>query len=193
MKFLFASFVSVLMLASVPDSRILAQASKTQPKVTTKASNGQMTMRIADEVRHRLIMLPYYGVFDWLECEIKTDNTAVLRGEVTRPSTKSDAEAEVRRIEGITKVSNEIEVLPASPSDDNIRLAAYRSIFKYEGPLFRYAIQSVPPIHIIVNNGRITLKGTVDDATDSQLAYTAANGVSGVFEVRNELSITRKG
>src|SRR5262249_2863496 len=148
-----------------------AQAVKAQPKVTTKPASGQMTMMIADEIRHRLVMLPYYGVFDWLECEIQPDNSAVLRGQVTRPSTKSDAEAELRKIEGIPKITNQIEVLPISPNDDQIRLAVYRSIFKYEGPMFRYAIQAVPPIHIIVNNGRVTLKGTVDSYEDSQLAY----------------------
>jgi len=190
MKFLFASFVSVMLLVSTSTSVTHAQASKAQPKVTTKPAGGQMSMMIADEVRHRLIMLPYYGVFDWLECEIKPDNSAVLRGQVTRPSTKSDAEAELRRIEGIPKVTNQIEVLPVSPSDDQIRLAVYSSIFKYEGPLFRYAIQSVPPIHIIVNNGRVTLKGNVDNAGDSQIAYMAANGISGVFEVNNELAVS---
>jgi hyperosmotically inducible protein len=195
MKFLFASFVAVLLWAATPDSAIYGQAnqSQAQPKVTTKSANGQMTMMIADEVRHRLVMLPYYGVFDWLECEIKPDNSAVLRGEVTRPSTKSDAEAELRKIEGVTKVTNQIEVLPVSTSDDQIRLAVYRSIFKYEGPMFRYALQSVPPIHIIVNNGRVTLKGIVDNDGDRQLAYTAANNVSGVFEVKNELTVRPQG
>jgi len=193
MKFLLASFVAILLLVSAPDSAMHAQAVKDQPKVvTTKPASGQMTMMIADEIRHRLVMLPYYGVFDWLECEIKPDNSAVLRGQVTRPSTKSDAEAELRKIEGIPKITNQIEVLPISPNDDQIRLAVYRSIFKYEGPMFRYAIQAVPPIHIIVNNGRVTLKGTVDSYEDSQLAFMAANGVSGVFEVKNELNVSKK-
>src|SRR5215813_2223923 len=131
MKFLLASFVAILLLVSAPDSAIHAQAVKAQPKVTAKPASGQMTMMIADEIRHRLIMLPYYGVFDWLECEIKPDNSAVLRGQVTRPSTKSDAESELRKIEGIPKITNQIEVLPVSPNDDRIRLAVYRSIFKY--------------------------------------------------------------
>src|SRR6185295_781209 len=147
---------------------------------------------IADEVRHQLLMLPYYGVFDWLECEIKPDRSAVLRGEVTRPTVKSDAEAALRKIEGIPRIDNQIEVLPISSTDDQIRLAVYRSIFKYEGPLFRYAIQSTIPIHIVVNNGHVTLKGTVDSAADSQIAFTAANGISGVFEVKNELKVANK-
>jgi hyperosmotically inducible protein len=153
------------------------------------SSSGQMTMMISDEVRHRLLMIPYYGVFDWLECEIRPDRVAVLRGEVTSPAVKSDAEAAIKKIEGIPRVDDQIEVLPVSTGDDKIRIAVYRAIFRYEGPLFRYAIQASAPIHIIVNNGRVILKGNVDNAADSQLAFMAANGVSGVFEVKNELKV----
>jgi len=145
--------------------------------------------RLVREVRHELVMLPYYGVFDNLAYRVD-GSTVTLMGQVTRPTLKSSAENVVKDIEGVTKVVNNIEVLPVSPSDDQIRLAVYRSIFKYEGPLFRYAIQSVPPIHIIVNNGRVTLKGNVDNAGDSQIAYMAANGISGVFEVNNELAVS---
>lgn len=155
----------------------------------SRNSSGQMSMLIVDEVRHQLRMLPYYGVFDWLECEMNAGNTAILRGQVTRPTIKSDAEATLRKIEGIRNIDNQIEVLPISPGDDQIRIAVYRSIFRYDGPLFRYAIQGTLPIHIIVNNGRVTLKGVVDSASDSQLAYMAANGISGVFEVKNELNV----
>jgi hypothetical protein len=157
------------------------------------SGNGQMTMMISDEVRHRLLMIPYYGAFDWLECEIRPDKTAVLRGEVTNPTVKSDAEAALKKIEGIPRVDDQIEVLPVSSSDDRIRIAVYRSIFRYEGPLFRYAIQSTSPIHIIVKNGRVTLKGNVDSAADSQIAFMSANGISGVFEVKNELKVGQKG
>ena len=155
------------------------------------ANDGQMTMMISDEIRHRLVMLPYYGVFDWLECEIRPDKSAVLRGEVTNPTLKSDAEATLNKIEGIPHVDDQIEVLPVSSGDDRIRIAVYRSIFRYEGPLFRYAIQSSTPIHIIVKNGRVTLKGNVDSEADSQIAFMSANGISGVFEVKNELRARR--
>jgi hypothetical protein len=151
------------------------------------SSDGQMTMMISDEIRHRLLMLPYYGVFDWLECEIRPDKSAVLRGEVTNPTLKADAESALKRIEGIPRVDDQIEVLPVSSGDDRIRIAVYRSIFRYEGPLFRYAIQSSTPIHIIVKNGRVTLKGNVDSEADSQIAFMSANGISGVLEVKNEL------
>lgn len=143
--------------------------------------------RITKEVRHELVTLPYYGVFDWLQFEIRPDNTIVLKGQVVRPSTKSDAEARVKEIDGVSKVVNEIETLPLSPSDDRIRLALYRSLYSSDSPLFRYATQSVPSIHIIVANGRATLKGVVDSKSDADMAVLRAKGVSGVFEVKSEL------
>src|SRR5437870_2906754 len=150
---------------------------------------GHTTALIADEVRHQLVTLPYYNVFDWLEAEVLPDDTVVLRGQVTRPTTKSDAEARVRSLESVAKVVNEIEVLPASPSDDQIRLAMYHAIFRYNSPLFQYSIRAVAPVHIIVKNGHVTLKGVVATDMDRQLAYMAANGVPGVFEVKNDLMV----
>ena len=133
--------------------------------------------------------LPFYDVFDWLEGEFRPDGTVVLRGQVVRPTTKSDAAARVRGVEGVEQVVNEIEVLPLSPNDDRLRVALYQAIYNWNSPLFRYATRAVPPIHIIVKNGRATLKGVVANETDSQLAYMAARGVSGVFEVTNQLSV----
>ncbi len=149
-------------------------------------------VRLADEVRHELVMLPYYGVFDWLGGQVLPEGKVLLRGEVVKPTTKSDAEARIRKIEGVRSVVNEIEVLPLSPNDDRLRLEVYRAIFNYTSPLFaRYATQAVPPIHIIVKNGRVTLKGVVANDVDGQLAYTAARGVPGIFEVTNELQVEK--
>jgi hyperosmotically inducible protein len=119
------------------------------------------------------------------------DGTVTLRGQVTRPTTKSDAEYRVKKVEGVNRVVNEIEVLPVSPSDDAIRIAMYRAIFNYDSPLFRYATRAVPPIHIIVKNGHVNLKGFVASEMDKQIAYTAARNVSGVFEVTNELMVDK--
>jgi hyperosmotically inducible periplasmic protein len=141
------------------------------------------------QVRHQLVMLPYYSVFDWLEAEVDADGSVTLTGQVIRPTTKSDAGGRIKRLEGATPVVNNIEVLPLSRNDDDLRLALYRAIYRYNSPLFRYATQSIPPIHIIVKNGRAVLKGFVQNQADSQLAYIAASGVSGVFEVKNELQI----
>jgi hyperosmotically inducible periplasmic protein len=135
------------------------------------------------------VTLPYYGVFDWLTYEVQNDGTVVLRGEVVRPSTKSDAEHRVKDIDGVRGVENQIQVLPNSPSDDRLRLALYRSIYGFNSPLFRYATQSVPSIHIIVNRGRVTLKGVAANKGDAQLAYIRARGVPGSFAVSNELVI----
>ena len=95
--------------------------------------------RVMREIRHELVTLPYYGVFDWLEGEVRPDGTVVLRGEVTRPSTKKEAEARLKSIEGIDRVVNEIDVLPPSPQDDRLRVALYRALFNWDSPLFRYA------------------------------------------------------
>lgn len=166
-------------------------SSTPQLKVATKPDGTRTSSLIADEVRHQLVMMPYYGVFDWLEGEVTPNGTVTLRGAVTQPTTKSDAEARVKKLESVSKVINQIEVLPPSPSDDRIRIAMYRAIFNYDGPLFRYATRAVPPIHIIVNNGRVTLRGFVASDMDKQVAYTYARNVSGVFEVNNELMVDK--
>jgi hyperosmotically inducible periplasmic protein len=148
---------------------------------------GQPQDRITREVRHELVMLPYYGVFDNLAYKVD-GNTVTLFGQVTRPTLKSDAEHAVKGIEGVERVNNQIEVLPLSSMDDRIRIAEYRAIFSQPG-LDRYAMQAVPPIHIIVNNGRVTLEGVVANEADKNLAGVKANGVSGVFAVNNNLRV----
>jgi hyperosmotically inducible protein len=145
------------------------------------------TDRLSREVRHELVMLPYYGVFDNLGYRV--DGGAVtLMGQVTRPTLKSDAENVVKRIEGVERVVNNIEVLPLSPNDDQIRLATYRAIYSFPS-LNRYALSAVPPIHIIVNNGKITLEGVVANEGDKNAAGVQANGVPGAFGVTNNLRV----
>jgi hyperosmotically inducible protein len=143
------------------------------------------------EVRHELVTLPRYDVFDWLEYEVKGDGTVVLRGQVNEPITKSDAEGRIKQLEGVTKVVNEIEVLPLSPNDDRLRRRLYFALFGQNSPLFRYGVRAVPPIHIIVKNGRATLKGVVANESDKNIAYIRARSVPGLFEVRNELTVER--
>ncbi len=141
------------------------------------------------EVRHELVMLPYYSVFDWLQFEVQGDGTVTLSGQVTRPTLKSDAGNVVKDVEGVTKVNNQIEVLPLSPNDDRIRRAVYQNLFNFNSPIFRYGMGAVPSIHIIVKNGNLTLKGVVDNEADKNLANVRANGISGVFSVKNELTV----
>lgn len=143
--------------------------------------------RFVREIRHELVMLPYYGVFDNLA--YKVDGYKVtLVGQVTRPTLKSDAERVVRDIEGVQQVINNIEVLPLSPNDDRIRLAAYRTIYS-QPALNRYALNAIPPIHIIVNNGNITLEGVVANEGDKNIAGIQANSVPGSFKVTNNLRV----
>src|ERR1700719_76152 len=114
--------------------------------------------RIYKEVRHELVMLPFYGVFDNLAYKVDPDGTVTLLGQVSRPVLKSDAENSVKHIEGVEKVVNNIEVLPTSIEDDRIRRATYRAIYGNE-VLSQYQFGAVPPIHLIVKNGHITLEG----------------------------------
>ena len=159
------------------------------PALSASANTPQENPRLVKQVRHELATLPYYGVFDWLEFEMKPDNTVVLRGYVTRPTTKSDAEARVKDIEGVKDVINEIQVLPVSPNDDRLRIALYRQLYNWDSPLFRYATQAIPSIHIIVDGGRAILKGVVNSKADAQLAYMRARSVPGLFDVKNELVV----
>src|SRR6266571_1172523 len=139
--------------------------------------------RLVKEVRHELVMLPYYNVFDNLA--FKVDGaTVTLLGQVTRPTLKADAERVVKSIEGVEKVVNNIEVLPVSPNDERIRIAAYRAIYG-QPALQRYSLQAVPPIHIIVNKGNLTLEGVVASAADKNIAEVQANSVPGVFSVKS--------
>ncbi len=153
----------------------------------TASMGGVGQDRLTREVRHELLMLPYYGVFDNMGYRVD-GGTVTLSGQVTRPTLKSEAENVVKGIEGVTRVDNQIEVLPLSSMDDGIRIATYRSIFGKPG-LDRYAMQAVPPIHIIVANGKVTLEGVVATEGDKNQAGIYANTVSGVFSVTNNLRV----
>jgi len=141
--------------------------------------------RIVREVRHQLLMLPYLDVFDNLAYQVNGYNVTLL-GQVTRPTLRDDAERVVKKIEGVEKVNNKIEVLPVSINDDRLRTQLYRAIYGY-GPLQRYAIVPQKPIRIIVKNGHVTLEGVVDSEMDKNLANIQANSVPGVFSVVNHL------
>ena len=157
------------------------------PKFLVASNQDIQRHDLADKVRHQLVMLPYYGVFDNLAYRVDGD-TVTLYGEVTRPILKSDAEHAVKRIEGVAQVIDNIKVLPVSPFDNRIRRAEYRAIFGYAG-LYRYAMGAIPSIHIIVENGHVTLVGVVGNEMDKNLAGVRANGVPGVFSVTNDLQV----
>jgi len=176
---------SALLLAVMFALTILAGA---QDNRQTGALSQKGYDRIVHEVRHELVMLPFYGVFDNLAYKVDPDGSVTLLGQVARPTLKSDAEKSVKRIEGVEKVVNNIEVLPTSINDDRIRRATYRSIYGND-VLSQYQLRAVPPIHIIVKNGNVTLEGAVARQMDKQIAEVQAKSVSGVFSVTNNLQV----
>jgi hyperosmotically inducible protein len=150
-------------------------------------NSGRSQERITKEVRHELLMLPWFGVFDNIAFKVE-GSTVTLLGQVVRPSLKSDAENAVKHIEGVEKVDNQIEVLPTSPMDDRLRMELYRAIYGYPA-LEKYALGVQKPIRIIVKNGHVALEGVVDSEADKNLAGLRANGVPGIFSVANNLRV----
>jgi hyperosmotically inducible protein len=176
MRITIGSFFVLAMLLS--SSAVSAQQDKNHNDAFVQGTPDES--RIAKEVRHQLLMLPYYGIFDDLAFRVD-GSTVTLLGAVTRPVLKSDAENVVKRVEGVTKVVNNIEVLPLSPMDDQIRRAEFRTI---------YGDPSIgTPVHIIVKNGHVTLEGVVDSDFDKNLINVRANSVPNVFSVTNNLRV----
>src|SRR5437879_5133314 len=172
-KELRALFVAVLLatpIAALPTS-VAAQPQEEKKQ----RSEAKYREKLYKEVRHQLVMLPWYSVFDNLAYQVEGDKVT-LSGQVTRPVLKSDAGAAVKSIEGVASVVNNIEVLPLSPMDDQLRRAVFRAIYGDAG-LSRYSVQAVPSIHIIVKNGNVKLVGVVDKDKDKNLAKLVAIAV----------------
>jgi len=172
------------MLLAAGGALVLSWPLLAQREVSPKAEE-----RIQKEVRHELVMLPFLSVFDNLAYKVDGYQVTLL-GQVVRPSLKSDAENAVKRIEGVEKVVNEIEVLPTSPMDDQLRRQLFRAIYAYPA-LQRYALPTIKPIRIIVKNGHVSLEGVVDRDSDKNLVGLRANGVPGVFSVSNNLTVAK--
>jgi hyperosmotically inducible periplasmic protein len=173
---LFASLLALVTLGTAQD------AQRDQPSAKSQE-------RIIKEVRHELLMLPYFGVFDYIAFKVDGSNVTLL-GQVVRPVLKSDAENAVKHIEGVERVDNQIEVLPPSSMDDGLRIRLFRAIYQYAA-LQKYELGVQKPIRIIVKNGRVTLEGVVDSEADKSLAGLRANGVSGIFSVTNNLQVSK--
>jgi osmotically-inducible protein OsmY len=177
---------------------LLALATTALPAAATPVANGQSQAlsqrgleRIQTEVRHQIVMLPYYGVFDMISYKVSPDGAVTLMGAVRNPTLKSDAANAVKGIEGVARVDNQIKVLPLSPNDDVIRRAEFRAI--YGSPqLSKYSWEAVQSIHIIVENGHVTLVGSVDTEADKNVAEIQAKSVPGVFSVTDDLQVTGK-
>jgi hyperosmotically inducible protein len=147
---------------------------------------------IAKKVRHELVMLPYYGIFDDLAFRID-GSTVTLLGQVVRPTLKDDAGRVVKRVAGVEQVVNNIEVLPLSPMDDQIRRAEFAAIYRDPSISIRYGYRALPSIHIMVKNGHVTLEGVVANQADKNLIGIRANGVANVFSVNNDLQVETEG
>lgn len=206
-KAVFSAIATAGVLLSIP------AFSQEQPEVPT--AQQQALEKMAEQVRKQIVTLSVYGVFDNIYFGIKGGDTVILYGKASRPTLKSSAEKVVKQIQGVKNVDNQIQVLPASPNDDRIRSQVYAAIYRY-GPLQRYTaargrmgtggrsvarmaggITNDPPIgwhaiHIIVENGNVTLVGVVDNDGDLAIAEMRANGVPGVFSVTNELQVPNK-
>lgn len=174
----------MILFAALCTLNLLAAAQGAQREPSAHAQE-----RIVREVRHELLMLPYFGVFDNITYKVDGYNVTLM-GQVVRPTLKSDAENVVKHIEGVEKVDNQIEVLPPSPMDDRLRIRLYRSIYGYPA-LEKYALGVQKPIRIIVKNGHVALEGVVDSDGDKNLVGMRANSVSGIFSVDNNLQVVK--
>ena len=175
-----AAFVTLLLPGT------LAAQNKERNDAFIRGRDGES--RLVQQVRHQLLMLPYYTIFDDLAFRVD-GSTVTLLGAVTNPTLKSDAENVVKRIEGVTQVNNQIEVLPVSPMDWQIRRAEFRAIYGDPQIGDRYGHQALPSIHIIVKNGHVKLEGVVANEGDKNLINVRANGVPNVFSVENDLQV----
>ena len=177
------SLFALILVLPVASAAFAAPKTVQAPASDSPNYEGWLTK----QVRHQLVMLPFYSVFDNLEYQVE-GSKVVLMGQVVRPVLKGDAAGAVKRIEGVTQVENKIQVLPLSPMDWQIRRAEYRAI--YGSPTLQmYQVRSVPPIHIIVENGHVTLEGAVATQADKDLAGLMANRVPDVFSVTNDLRV----
>lgn len=195
-SFLLFTFLCSFLFASLVPGSVWARSAPSSPARQQNSTQGQRTynteVALTKEVRHVLVMQPFYTVFDNLSFKVEGERVTLM-GQVVRAALKSDAASAVKNIEGVTSVDNQIKVLPPSSSDNHIRRALYRAI--YSSPGFdKYAIQAVPPIHIIVDFGHVTLTGVVANQMDKTLALTRANQVQGTIgKVIDELRVEKQG
>jgi hyperosmotically inducible protein len=184
----FVSALSSLATAALLIAPALASDKKDQKHNDAFVAGNPDETEVARHVRHELLMLPYYGIFDDLAFNIE-GSTVTLLGQVVNPVLKDDAGRVVKRVSGVTNVVNNIEVLPVSPMDDQIRRAEYRAIYGDPSISTRYGFRALPSIHIIVKNGHVTLEGVVANQADKNLIGIRANGVPNTFQVTNNLIV----
>jgi len=155
----------------------------------SSSADQKLQNRLYKEVGHELRMMPLFDTFDNLAYKID-GTTVTLLGQVVHATLKDEAEQRVKKIEGVEKVVNNIEILPPSSGDDQLRRRLARAIFQ-DPRLSHYAVGPVPPIHIIVKSGHVALEGVVHDKGEKNAAGLRANGVPGIFSVQNNLQVEK--
>ena len=165
----------------------LAMTATAQAQKPPERGSGQYHNWLTTEVRHQLVMIPWLSLFDNLQYRVDGNNV-ILSGQVTDPVIKDNAEKAVKGIEGVGQVTDNIEVLPLSPMDNQIRRAEYRAIYSFPS-LEKYATMALPQIHIVVKNGHVTLDGAVLNQADKDAANIRAKSVPNVFSVTDNLQI----
>lgn len=185
MKLLRKTSLVLLAVLAVGNSASAQQPERPKLADSRAQTSERGRERLIKQIRHELVMLPYYGVFDNFSFRLDGGRVTLL-GQVATPTLKTSAERVVKGIEGVEAVDNQIEVFPLSPNDDRIRMAVYRAIYS-QPALQRYGLQAVPPIHILVKNGNVMLEGVVANEGDKNIANIQARGVSGVFSVVDHL------
>lgn len=180
------TFLSAVLALGTTGLAFAASADQPSQQIANNADT-RLEQRLSSQVRHELNMIPQFTVFDNLAYRVD-GGTVTLVGQVRDAIVKDSAEARVKHLEGVERVDNQIEILPASFNDDRIRRQVARAVFN-DPRLFNYAIQPTPPIHIIVKNGHVDLEGVVRTQAEKDDAFIRANGVSGVFSVQNNLQV----
>lgn len=184
-------FVALLNLFNVSSvsaqslrARVVSNNTPAATVVKTEKKND-----LSYEVRYRLLTMQGYTVFDWLEARTNSNGEVTLHGQATSQAIKAKAEQIVAGISDVKKINNQIEVLPTSDTDINLRKQLYRAVYNQNTILSRYAMVNAPTIHIVVKNGSVELRGNVDNSTDSEMAFVAANAVPKVSRVMNNLMV----
>ena len=168
----------------------LSAISQSTPPANPSKKVERPENTLAHAVRHQLQEVPFYSVFDFLSFSIEGDKVT-LTGQVQRPTLKANAEAAVKSLEGVASVSNNIEVMPPSSSDHELGRNVYRAIYE-DNVLQKYAVEPVPPIHIIARNGAVSLEGVVNSDADKTLAGNLAGKVPNLASLRNNLVVRKK-
>lgn len=181
-------FAFWMLAVSMPPAPAAVQDEKPAADESTEEYRGELGVLMA-RVREELVTLPNYDVFDWIEARVFEDGHVILEGSVVEPTTRDYATGRVENLDDVHEITNDIEVLPLSAGDHQIRVAVYGAIYGPGAPLFRYAGRTLPPVHIIVNRGHVTLEGIVGSEVDRQVIASEARSVPGVFDVENKVQI----